>query len=386
MHIFYWSPFISKVATVSSVIRSAESIVNYSKENVEVSLIDAMGEWQEYKKQIHSKINIIKLHKNNYYNYLPRGGYIKSRLAYLIIFFLNFNKLKNLINDKKPHFLIIHLMTSLPIFLTLFFRSNTKIILRLSGLPKLNILRYFFWKFFSKKIYKVTCPTLGTYKNLLKKGIFDKDKLCILRDPALKLKEFSTKKFEKIEKIENFNTKDKKYIIGIGRLTKQKNFNLLINGFSQIQKKYNEYELIIIGEGEKKNELLKLIKSHGLEKEIHLVGFKNNVIKYLRQADCFILTSLWEDPGFVLIEAGLSNTIVISSNCKNGPEEILENGKNGYLFKNNNLNDLLEKFNEFKNEDNIKLLSKKLNLKKQLKKFTFFAHFNSLKNIINLKY
>ena len=188
---------------------------------------------------------------------------------------------------------------------------------------------------------------------------------------------------KKFEKIENSKIKDKKYIIGIGRLTKQKNFNLLINGFNQIKKKYHEYELIIIGEGEKKDELLKLIKSHGLEKEIHLVGFKNNVFKYLRKADCFILTSLWEDPGFVLIEAGLTNTIVISSNCKNGPEEILENGKNGYLFKNNNLNDLLEKFNEFKNEDNIKLLSKKLNLKKQLKKFTFFAHFNSLKNIIN---
>ena len=383
MHIFYWSPFISKVATVSSVIRSAESIAIYSKGKAEVSLIDAMGEWQEYKKKIHSKINIIKLNKNDYYNYLFRGGYIKSRLSYLIIFFLNFNKLKNLINNKKPNFLIIHLMTSLPIFLTLFFKSDTKIILRISGLPKLNILRYFFWKFFSKRIYKITCPTVGTYNNLLKKGIFDKNKLCVLRDPALKLKEFAKKKFEKIE---NSKIKDKKYIIGIGRLTKQKNFNLLINGFNQIKKKYHEYELIIIGEGEKKDELLKLIKSHGLEKEVHLLGFKNNVYKYLKRADCFILTSLWEDPGFVLIEAGLSNTTVISSDCKNGPEEILGNGKNGYLFKNNNLNDLLKKFNEFKKEDKIKLLSKKLNLKKELKKFTFFAHFNSLKKIINLKY
>ena len=383
MHIFYWSPFISKVATVSSVIRSAESIVNYSKGKAEVSLIDAMGEWQEYKKKINSKINVIKLNKNDYYNYLPRGGFIKSRLSYLIIFFLNFNKLKNLINDRRPDFLIIHLMTSLPILLTLFFKSNTKIILRLSGLPKLNILRYFFWKFFSKRIFKVTCPTLGTYNNLLKKGIFDKDKLYVLRDPAVKLKEFASKKFEKIE---NFDTKDKKYIIGIGRLTKQKNFNLLINGFSQIQKKYHEYELIIIGEGEKKSELLKLIKSNGLEKEIHLVGFKDNVYKYLKKADCFILTSLWEDPGFVLIEAGLSNTTVISSDCKNGPEEILKDGQNGYLFENNSLNDLLEKFDQFKNENKVKLFSKKLNLKKELKKFTLFSHFNSLKNIINLKY
>lgn len=382
MHIFYWSPFISKVATVSSVVRSAESIAIYSKGKAEVSLIDAIGEWQEYTKKINSKINIIKLNKIDFYNHLFRGGYIKSRLSYLIIFFLNFNKLKNLINEKKPNFLIIHLMTSLPIFLTLFFKSNTKIILRISGLPKLNFIRYFFWKFFSKRIYKVTCPTLGTYNNLLKKGIFDKNKLCLLRDPAIKLKEFAKKKFEKIK---NYQTKNKKYIVGIGRLTRQKNFNLLIDGFNHIQKKNNEYELIIIGEGEKRSELLKLIKSYKLEKKIHLVGFKNNVYKYLKKAHCFILTSLWEDPGFVLIEAGLSNATVISSDCKNGPEEILQNGKNGYLFKNNNLSDLLEKFDDFEKENEVKLFKKKLNLKKDLKKFTFYAHFNSLKKIIDLK-
>tara|TARA_B100001142_G_scaffold320112_1_gene364618 strand:- start:217 stop:1368 length:1152 start_codon:yes stop_codon:yes gene_type:complete len=383
MHIFYWSPFISKVATVSSVIRSAESVVKYSKKKVEVSLIDAIGEWHEYEKKIHPEVKIIKLNKKDYYNYLPRGGFLKSRLSYLIIFFLNFNKLKNLINNKNPNFLIIHLMTSLPILLTLFFKSNTKIILRLSGLPKLNILRYFFWKIFSKNIYKVTCPTLGTYNNLLKKGIFDKNKLCLLRDPVIRLKDFSNKKSEKIE---NFNYKDKKYIVSIGRLTKQKNFNLLINGFNQIQKKYHEYELIIIGDGEKKIELSKLIKSYKLEKKIHLVGYQKNVYKYLKIADCFILTSLWEDPGFVLIEAGLSNKTVISSNCNHGPEEILKNGKNGYLFKNDSLKSFLDKFDEFKNDNKINISSKKLNLKKELKKFTFFSHFSSLKNIINLKY
>ena len=50
---------------------------------------------------------------------------------------------------------------------------------------------------------------------------------------------------------------------------------------------------------------------------------------------CFLLCSLWEDPGFVLVEAGISNATVISSNCPNGPVEILENGKNGFLFESN---------------------------------------------------
>ena len=380
MNIFYWSPFISNVATISSVMRSADSLVRYSNESINVSLIDSIGEWKDQKKKINPKINIIKLNNNNFYNLLPRGGFIRSRLSYLIIFFLNFNKLKNLINNEKPDYLIIHLMTSLPIFLTLFFKSKTKIILRLSGLPKLNIIRYFFWKLFSNKIYKVTCPTLGTYNSLLKKNIFPKDKLYFLRDPAVLLNDYVKKKFEKII---NFELKQKKIIIGIGRLTKQKNFNLLINAFHQIQKKYSEYELFILGEGEKKLELTKLTNKYGLEKKVHFFGYQDNVYKYLKKADCFILTSLWEDPGFVLLEAGLSNTSIISSDCKNGPREILDNGNNGYLFENNNLNSLLEKFDEFKKTDKIKLREKKINLKKELRKFNLYSHYNSLKKIIN---
>ena len=380
MNIFYWSPFISNVATISSVIRSADSLVRYSNKNINVSLIDSIGEWENKKKIINPKIDIIRLNNNNFYNWLPRGGFLKSRLSYLIIFFLNFNKLKNLINKDRPDFLIIHLMTSLPIFLTLFFKCNTKIILRLSGLPKLNIVRYFFWKMFSNKIYKVTCPTLGTYNTLIKKNIFPKNKLCILRDPAILLNDYAKKKFAKIS---NFNFENKKIIIGIGRLTKQKNFSLLINAFNKIQKKHKKYELIILGEGEKKSKLIELTNKYGLRKKIHFFGFEENVYKYLKKADCFILTSLWEDPGFVLLEAGLSNTSIISSDCKNGPIEILDNGNNGYLFENNNLNSLLEKFEEFKKTDKIKLIHKKILLKKELKKFTLYSHFNSLKKIIN---
>ena len=382
MKVYYWSPFISKVATASSVIRSAESLIKYSKQNISVSLVDAIGEWDQYRHKINSKIQIIKLNKKNYYNYLPRDSFIKSRLSYLFIFFLNFNKLKNLIISKEPNFLIIHLMTVLPIFLTIFLKNNTKIILRISGLPKLNIFRYIFWKLFGKKIYKITCPTLATYQYLMKKKIFDKDKLCILHDPAILLEDYAEKKFNKIP---NFDFKYNKIIVGIGRLTKQKNFSLLISAFNEILKKYPEYILIILGDGEKKSEILKLIKTLGIENKVHLVGFQENVYQYLIKADCFVLSSLWEDPGFVLLEAGLSNTTVISSNCKNGPQEILDNENNGYLFKNNNLNDFLKKFDEFKKEKVSELNKKKLKLKKEIKKFTLYSHFNSLKKIIDLE-
>ena len=201
MKIFYWSPFISEVATVSSVIRSAESILKYSKkeDNINIAIIDAIGEWENYKKLINPKIEIIKLNRKNIFSNLPKGGFIKSRLSFILIFILNFFGLANLINKEKPDYLIAHLLTSLPIFLTLIIKNKTKVVLRVSGLPRLNFIRYIFWKLFSKNIHKVTCPTIATYKYLKKMNIFNENKLFVLRDPAIQLQEFLKKKKEKVE-------------------------------------------------------------------------------------------------------------------------------------------------------------------------------------------
>ena len=167
-------------------------------------------------------------------------------------------------------------------------------------------------------------------------------------------------------------------------MTRQKNFLFLIRGFEKILIKYPNYHLILLGEGEQKNQLIKEANRLKIKDKIAFLGYQENVYKYLLNSDCFILTSLWEDPGFVILEAALSNTFIISSNCPNGPSEILLNGQNGFLFENNNLSDFLNKFDEFKNLTEDKLNRKKFYAKKQIKAFTQFAHFKSLKSIINL--
>ena len=381
MKIYYWSPFFTNIATIKAVIRSAESLVKFSKKKKnDISLIDAIGEWDEYKNIINKKIKVIKLSKIKLIDYIPKNSFLKSRLSYIIIFFWNFFKLKSLINNDKPDFLIIHLMTSLPIFLSLFMSKNTKIILRISGLPKINFIRHIFWKVFAKRIYKVTCPTKSTYDYMLKKKIFRKEKMEVLRDPIIDLKEYRLKKIEKF----NFEElKNKKYIIGIGRLTKQKNFDLMINFFKKISNTYPRLNLVIIGEGENKTRLKKLSINLSLEKRIYFLGYQKNVFKYLTRAECFILTSLWEDPGFVLVEAALAGVPIISSECPNGPKEIIQN--NGFLFQNNNLNDLVIKFRDFLNTDEKEIYRNKVILKKRVKKFTLFGHYKKLNQIINLK-
>tara|TARA_B110000238_G_C16136547_1_gene443987 strand:+ start:339 stop:1475 length:1137 start_codon:yes stop_codon:yes gene_type:complete len=378
MKIFYWSPFFTNIATIKAVIRSAESLVKfYKKQKIDVSLINSIGEWDSFDKQINKNINIINLNKIKLLDYLPKNGFIKSRISYIIIFFWNIIKLKNLINKDAPNFLIIHLMTSLPIFLTLFFNKKTKVILRISGLPKINLLRFLFWKIFAHKIYKVTCPTKGTYDFLIKKKIFKKEKILVLSDPIINMKEFSIKKKELLLPTELNNIE---YIVGIGRLTKQKNFKLLVNFFINISNKYKDIHLVIIGEGEENDLLKKIISRANIKNRVHLLGYQDNVFKFLIRAKCFILSSLWEDPGFVLVEAALTNTSIISSNCPNGPKEIIQS--NGYLFENNSVDDLTIKFEEFlKTSDNTIYLNK-LELKKRIRIFAQYNHYKNLNEII----
>ena len=67
-----------------------------------------------------------------------------------------------------------------------------------------------------------------------------------------------------------------------------------------------------------------------------MLGHIENIYPYIKKSLAVISSSLWEDPGAVMVEASFCNKNVISSNCPNGPEEFFSNGNNGYLFKNNN--------------------------------------------------
>ena len=378
MKIFYWSPFFTNIATIKAVIWSAESLIKfYKKEKIDVSLINSIGEWDNFEKQIDKNINIINLNKIKLLDYLPKNGFIKSRISYIIIFFWNIIKLKNLVNKEEPNFLIIHLMTSLPIFLTLFFNKNTKIILRISGLPKINLIRFLFWKLFSNRIDRVTCPTKATYDFIIKKKIFKKEKVLVLSDPIINMKEFLVKKKNNLLPVELANVN---YILGIGRLTKQKNFALLINFFINISNKHKDIHLVIIGDGEEKESLKKISARANIENRVHLLGYQENAFKFLLKSKCFILSSLWEDPGFVLVEAALSNSNIISSDCPNGPKEIIQN--NGYLFKNNDVDDLTIKFEKFLKESENDSYKNKIELKKRIRIFTQYNHYKNLNKLI----
>ena len=378
MKIFYWAPFLSNIATVDAVLKSINSLNKYDKKKeFETHIIDAVGEWSQNDSRF-KKVNIKKIYKKDIYKLLPKGSFLKSRTSQMIIFVKSLFNLKKMILKEMPDYFIAHLIISLPLLLFSIFNFKTRLVIRISGTPKLNFLRKFFWKLCSKKVYKVTCPTFSTYNTLKKLKIFSDDKLVILFDPVISVKEINKLKHEKIDlKFRNNN-----YILGIGRLTKQKNFQLLIKAFSKISKKISSLNLIILGEGEDRGKLEKLAIDLSVEDKVDLIGYKSNVFNYLYNAKCFISSSLYEDPGFVIIEAGFLNKIVFAADSKTGPSEILKMSKRGILYENKNYEDLVKKYLDSMNFSDVKLNEKKLNLKKYSSNFTTFAHFKNLRKIL----
>jgi glycosyltransferase involved in cell wall biosynthesis len=97
------------------------------------------------------------------------------------------------------------------------------------------------------------------------------------------------------------------------------------------QPDHPDYKLVILGEGKDRNEILHIVKRLKLETSVILAGWQENVIPYLQNAVSLVHASRYEGWPNVLVEAMACGCPVISTDCKTGPAEILDNGKYGIL-------------------------------------------------------
>ena len=119
-------------------------------------------------------------------------------------------------------------------------------------------------------------------------------------------------------------------ILAVGRLSLQKDFDTLIKAFAKL-KHFHDANLIILGDGAEKERLSELIVRHNLQSSVIMPGFVKNPYKFMGSADLFVLSSVYEGLPNVLIEALSMGTSVISTSCRSGPAEILNDDSFGSL-------------------------------------------------------
>jgi len=139
---------------------------------------------------------------------------------------------------------------------------------------------------------------------------------------------------------EGFFLNGRTTLISVGRIDENKNHSLLIDAFVLASQKNSNLQLLILGTGSYEGEIRKKISSLHLQDKVHLLGFQQNPFAYMAKSDLLVLSSLSEGLPTVLIEALALGVNVVSTDCPSGPDEILEQGKYGWLAGNNNADSL----------------------------------------------
>ena len=268
------------------------------------------------------------------------------------------------------------------LFSRVFFKNKSKIIVSIHTNPNLSyaksgdifdLINYYIFNVFTirllyKKADKIVTISKGI-ENILSNYGYCKTRVKTINnfidiDLCLKLsKENIPFEFREIFR-NNF------VFVNIGRLAPVKAQMNLIKCFKKVVTKYEKVKLIIIGDGNLKNDLKKLINKLKLEQNVYLIGEHSNIFPFLKRSNCLVFTSFWEGFGRVIIEALSMNLPVISTDCNYGPREILCPEIN-----------LLDKIT-YPYYGKYGILIKTFRYKKKLNNSTFFSQEKALVNVM----
>ncbi len=315
--IIFFYPSFERGGATKILIRVINFLLN---KNIRIVLFSCNAEYKNFSKS--NKFKIIGLKKK-----------YKSRLY--LNFFTSFFLLKFLINNNKK-ISIFSFQSHLPaILMAKLFKK--KIIIRNSeeifgatkyADNKFHALVVLFLKVVFYNLADKIVAISTKSKNSIKKIMINKSKVRMIYNPYL----LNNKKLKsEVDNKSFFN------ILCIGRLTKQKNFALVINAINDLTIKYPKIKLILIGSGPLKKDLIKIAN-----KNTKFLDWSQNIRKYFLRSNLFILPSSYEGLPNSLIDAAYYNVPSISTDCS-GAKDILLGNKGGYIVPINNLNELKKK-------------------------------------------
>tara|TARA_B100000989_G_scaffold204177_1_gene154520 strand:- start:1825 stop:2937 length:1113 start_codon:yes stop_codon:yes gene_type:complete len=349
VHLFY--PSFEQGGATKNLIR----IVNFLlKKKIKVFFFTCGASKNNFIKT--KNLRIINSKPLKKLNFLP----MRWNLAISSMINLNFY-----LKENKKHSIIFSMQSHIPAIIIAKI-NQIKIVIRNSEEPisatfyaDNKVLSFFvlFLKIifynFSDKIIAISTKS----KHSLQKIVLIKEKVTLIYNPYLE-KIFRIKR--KIKKTSNNIN-----ILSIGRLTKQKNFVLLIDTVIKLSKKYKGINLLIIGNGDLKNYLTKKIKN---QKNIKIINWKDKLKKYYSNSDLFVLPSYYEGLPNVLIDAVNNEIPIISTNCS-GASDILHKNSGGFIIPINNQHELEKKI-IFVMKNYFLAKNKVLSAKKRLYKFS----------------
>jgi glycosyltransferase involved in cell wall biosynthesis len=126
---------------------------------------------------------------------------------------------------------------------------------------------------------------------------------------------------------------ERRCLLAVGRLHRDKGFDLLLAAFARIAHKHPDWDLVLLGEGVERERLLAQVRAAGLAARVSLPGRAGNVADWYASADLFALSSRFEGFSNTLVEAMAGGLPVVAFDCDTGPREIVREGVDGVLVR-----------------------------------------------------
>lgn len=170
--------------------------------------------------------------------------------------------------------------------------------------------------------------------------------------------------------------------IAVGRITSQKNYEMMFKAFAKVAQKSPNIRLSVFGTGELEESLNSLISELDMNQNIKLMGRSDNIPQELHSRDVFLMSSDFEGMPNALAEAMATGLVCVSTDCKTGPKDLIDDGKNGFLVPTGDV----DKFTEVIGRicDMTKTESEKLGKAAREKILSFCSEENSFNRLVGL--
>ena len=352
--ILYWGPYSGHVGTIKAQINSAYSMVKYGKHRV--ALVRVHSEFQGYESDLEKMgIRLLDLGLSRFFPGLEKSERFARRPYMLVAAIFGFIPFMLALKREKPDMVIMNLVV-LPVLLACVLSRQKMIkVVSVQGYPQFlgvrgavvpiwkraeNRLRKFLWALVYPRAVYILTMTEGTRTKLLENTSLDSSQVRVVNNAVVDDKVLSGRSSPVPHE---WYCKDVPLVVGVGRLTRQKGFDVLVDAMYKLHQLGLEARLIIVGEGEERDSLQNQIDRTGQAEKIKLVGHQNNPYPFIAHADLFVLSSRWEDPGHAIIEAAALRVPIVTTDCPSGPSDLVGNGEGGWICENANADDMADK-------------------------------------------
>lgn len=379
-------------------IKIIHVISNLSLGGAQILLLDIL---KNLKKKNDLEIYLIAIDSGEYIEKFEKNGISVIDLKEIGLINLNvLSKLKKILKDIKPDIVHTHLLKA---------DFYGRIAAKQSGVPVIystchnysshhkgaDINKKTIFDFIDNSVISYSKSNLIAISEIVRKYLinrkseFEKITEVIYNGLDISKEKYILSENEIIDLRRKYNLSENDFVVLIsGRLEIQKGHRFFLESIKDYLKEKKNIRVLILGDGNLKNEIEKTIIDNEIQDYVFLLGFQTETEKFTEISDLICVPSLWEGFGLVIVEGMIKNKIVLASDV-GGIPEIIEDGKTGFLFAVNDKENFLEKLNfiyenisklKFIKENAKRMVKEKFDIQKNSELY-YRSYINKLKNI-----